>query len=167
MKNWQIFPSTAQLRQLPLQLSMIIPPQWEDRNGHVNVQFYQALYELGSYQVLEDVDVGKHYLEAQGYGMFDLEHHLHYRAEILVGERVSTYNRVLERNDKRFHGMYFIVNDSRDALACTLEYITSGVDLGARRMTPFPPELAQGIDRQIEQSQLLDWPAPLCGALGV
>jgi len=41
------FPGLDQIRELPVQLKMAIPPEWEDRNGHVNVQFYLALYELG------------------------------------------------------------------------------------------------------------------------
>ena len=161
------FPTVAQVRQLPLQFSKVIPADWEDRNGHVNVQFYQSLYELGGYQVLEEVDIDESYLQQHGYGMFDLEHHLHYRAEVLVGEKVSTYNRILGRNDKRFHGMYFIVHDSRNQLACTLEYITAGVDLQARRTAPFPELLRRGVEKQWEKHSSLDWAAPVCGALGV
>ena len=31
------FPPVEQIRQLPVQLDMEVPPDWEDRNGHVNV----------------------------------------------------------------------------------------------------------------------------------
>ena len=53
----KIFPDIEQLRELPSQLAMAIPPEWEDRNGHVNVQFYLALYELGGWVVLEEVGI--------------------------------------------------------------------------------------------------------------
>lgn len=167
VKTQRIFPTAAQVRQLPLQFSMTVPPHWQDRNGHVNVQFYQTLYELGAYQVLEEVDAGKSCLLQHDFGLFDLEHHLYYRAEILVGDKVSTYNRILGRNEKRFHGMYLIVNDSRDQLACTLEYITAGVALQDRRMAAFPGKLKQGIDEQMARQRQLDWAAPVCGAMGV
>jgi hypothetical protein len=49
------FPGLDQIRELPVQLTMTIPPEWEDRNGHVNVQVYLALYELGGWVVLEEV----------------------------------------------------------------------------------------------------------------
>ena len=150
-----------------MQLSKIVPPEWKDRNGHVNVQFYQKLYELGGYQVLEEVGIGESYLQAHNFGMFDLEHHLHYRSELLIGAAVNTYNRILNRNDKRFHGMYFIVDASRDELAGTLEYITSGVDLRTRRMCPFPDKLSRGIEKQLGKHRLLDWAAPVCGVMGV
>jgi len=148
---------------------MIIPAEWEDRNGHVNVQYYQTLYELGGYQVLEEVEVdaGEACLQEYGFGLFDLEHHLHYRSEIMVGDRVSTYNRIVECNDKRFHGMYFIIDDNRDELACTLEYITAGVDLRARRTAPFPEKIRRGIELQFEKHRHLQWAVPICGAMRV
>jgi len=161
------FPSIEQVRQLPVQLKMAIPEEWEDRNGHVNVQYYQSLYELGGYQVLEDVGIDDAYLQTNNIGMFDLEHHLFYRAEILVGDEVSCYNRILARGNKRFHGMYFIVNDSRESLACTLEYITTCINLGLRRTMPFPPEMCAAIDRQLSDHFMLEWAAPMCGALAI
>jgi len=161
------FPTLEQVRQLPVHLSMTVPPEWEDRNGHVNVQYYQALYELGGYQVLEDMNVGDAYLQATNFGLFDLEHHLHYRAEIMVGDQVSCYNRILTRNEKRFHGMYFIVNDSRESLACTVEYITAGIALGLRRTALFPPELNRSVEQLCIRHQQLEWPTPTCGVLKI
>jgi len=150
-----------------MQLSMDVPPEWQDRNGHVNVQYYLTLYEAGGYQVLGDVGIDEAYLDTHHFGLFDLEHHLHYRSEILVGDRVSTFNRILHGNAKRFHGMYFIVNDSRDALACTLEYMTAGVDLRSRRTALFPHQIQQGIELLIEKHRLLQWTAPVCGTMAV
>ena len=159
------FPDVGQVRQLPVHLTMNVPPEWEDCNGHVNVQYYLRLYDLGACQVLTEVDVGDAYLAAQELGIFDFEHHIYYRAEILVGQQVSTYNRVLRANEKRFHGMYFIVNDTVDRLACTIEYISAGVDLKQRRATVFPPDLHRGIQQQLARHQQLDWDAPICGTM--
>jgi acyl-CoA thioester hydrolase len=159
------FPGLDQIRELPVQLEMAIPPEWEDRNGHVNVQFYLALFELGGWDVLEDVGIDETWLEQRKFSQFDLEHHLHYRAEIWVGDQVSTYNRILGRSDKRFHGMYLIVNETRNRLAATVEYITAGVDMRTRRIAPFPEELASGLDVLIEKHQGLSWKTPVCGLM--
>jgi acyl-CoA thioester hydrolase len=165
--NRRSFPSLEQVRQLPHQLGMSVPPDWEDRNGHVNVQYYLKLYELGGYEILEDADLGGNYLEQNQYGLFDFENHLSFRAEIHVGDRVSTYNRLLAMNHKRFHGMYLIVNDTRKQLACTVEYVTGGVDLRNRRTAVFPDAFYQGLQRQLKRHQALDWPAPVCGAISI
>ena len=78
---------------------------------------------------------------------------------------MSTYNRVLGRRDRRFHGIYFVLNDSRDRLAATLEYVTAGIDMERRRMAPFPEDLASGLDRLIEKHRRLGWQPPLCGIM--
>ena len=38
------FPSVAQVRELNILAEHTIPKEWEDQNGHVNVQHYQTLY---------------------------------------------------------------------------------------------------------------------------
>lgn len=160
-----VYPKIEQLRELPVQLSMAIPPQWEDRNGHVNVQFYLALYELGGWVVLEEIGVDEAWFSRHQVSQFDLEHHLNYRAELKVGDRVSTYSRVLGRSERRFHGMYFIVNETSRRLAATLEYITASVDMTTRRTAPFQSELANGLDRLVEKHKELSWPAPVSGTM--
>lgn len=161
----RIYPTIEQVRQLRLKMSMTVPPDWEDRNGHVNVQFYLTMYERAEMTLLEDIGVTDDYLQAANLGMFDLENHLNYRAEILSGDQISCYNRILAANTKCFHGMFFVVNDSRDSLACTLEYVTAAVNLGLRRIVLFPPEIALGLKRRLARDQELGWPAPVCGAM--
>lgn len=162
-----MFPTVAQVRELPVQHRYTIPEDWRDRNGHVNVQYYLRLYDLGGYEILEDTDLNEKLLLAQGIGLFDLEHHIRFRSEVMVGEEVSGYNRLLGITGTRFHGMYFIVNDTRERLACTIEYLSACVDLAARRFAPFPPQMKQGMDELLAAHQALSWSAPVCGAMGV
>ena len=159
------FPTVAQVRELPLQHRYTIPADWRDRNGHVNVQYYLRLYDLGGYEILDGTEVSEQFLLSQGFGLFDLEHHICFRSEVLVGDIVTGYNRLLGINDKRFHGMYFIVNETQDRLACTVEYLSAGVDLKARRSAPFPALMKHGMDTLLVSHQALSWPAPVCGSM--
>lgn len=161
----RVFPRPEQVRQLPLQLQLEVPADWEDRNGHVGVQYFQALFAMGAWRVLEEFGVDEKWFDRQQRSQFDLEHHLFYRSEIHAGDTVSTFNRVLGRSDRRFHGIYLVVNDSTDRLAATLEYITAGIDMKRRRMASFPGDLAEGLDGLIEKHQALTWPAPACGVM--
>ena len=159
------FPTLDQVRELPVQLDHVIPPEWEDRNGHVNVQFYLTLFEMGGWKILEDNGFDETWMQRSQYSFFDLEHHLRYLAEIGVGDRVTTYNRVVGQSDKRFHGLYLIVNESRGRLACLLEYISAGVDMRARRTASMPPDLSDGMARLHAEHQKLSWTPPLCGIM--
>lgn len=159
------FPRPGQVRQLPVQLARTIPAEWEDRNGHVGVQYFQALFAEGAWRVLEPIGVDADWFRRHRRSQFDLEHHLHYRAELHAGDAVSCYNRVVARSERRFHGIFLVVNDSSDRLAATLEYVTAGIDMQSRRMAAFPDELARGLDRLIDEHARLDWAPPLCGVL--
>lgn len=159
------FPTPEDLRQLPVQLEYVIPPEWEDRNGHVNVQFYLALFELGGWKVLEEIGVDEDWFRRKRYSFFDLEHHLFYLAEIGIGDTVTTYNRIVGRSERRFHGYYLIVNETRGRLAGTLEYISAGIDMDRRRIADMPAELSSGLDRLLEQHQRLAWQPRLCGVM--
>ena len=159
------FPTLPQVRELPVQLDFVIPPEWEDRNGHVNVQFYLALFELGGWKVLEAFSVDDDWLQRHAYSFFDLEHHLHYLAEIGIGDRVTTYNRVVGTSAKRFHGLYLIVNETRGRLAGVLEYISNGVDMNLRRTAVMPAELSRGLEGLYREHQRLSWVPPLCGIM--
>ena len=166
MKNRpRVFPRPEQVRELPLQLQMEVPPEWEDRNGHVGVQYFQALFAMGAWRVLEEIGVDEDWFRRNQRSQFDVEHHLFYRSEIHVGDQVSTYNRVLGKSDRRFHGMYLVINDSTDRLAATLEYITVGVDMNRRRMAAFPEDLSCGLDRLVEKHLKLAWDVPVCGLM--
>jgi len=161
----QSFPEPGQLAGLPVQFAGVIPPEWEDRNGHVNVQYYVTLYELGGWAIFDEADIDEDWFERRDIGVFDLEHHIRYRSELLTGDEVITYNRVLSRNEKSFHGMYFIVNQTRNRLAATLEYVSACVDMRTRRMAPFPQPLAGVLDRLLEKHRQLGWTAPVCGLM--
>lgn len=167
MNQPRTFPTPDQVRDLPLQMHMKVPPAWEDRNGHAGVCRYLELYQLGAWNVLHEIGVDRAWFEQQECSQFDLEHHLHFRAELHVGDSVSTYNRVVGKSDRCFHGMYFIVNDNSNRLACTVEFITAQIDMRTRRMTAFPEPLSSGLDRLYQKHEVLSWPAPLCGSMKI
>jgi acyl-CoA thioesterase FadM len=81
----QSIPTVEQLRELPLQLQMKVPSEWEDRNGHVGVKHFLELYQLGAWYVLHEIGVDEAWFKQHQFSQFDLEHHAHYLSEIRVG----------------------------------------------------------------------------------
>jgi len=163
----KIQPAFESILELPDLLSKQVPAEWEDHNGHVNFSYYTALIELAGWPLLHRLGLDEAYFLERRKGLFDLEHHLYYLAEIHVGDTVSVHSRLLERNEKRLHGMMFVVNRSRRQLSCTQEYITSGADLDNRRSAPFPADIATRLDKAIQQQASLNWRAPVCGLMSV
>ncbi len=161
------FPSFEQVQALDSLYEHTITEDWLDQNGHVNIQYYQTLYDLSGWSMLERLGIDESYFTVQKRGLFDLEHHVFYLSELSVGDRVSVHGLFLDRNNKRMHGMVFITNLSKKVLACTLEFMASGANLETRRSDDFPPDVASRLDVMIAEDKAVGWPAPICGVMSV
>ncbi len=158
-------PTVAQVSELPSLMEKVIPPEWQDLNGHVNVRHYLELCDAASWPRLAEFGLDAQAFLERREGLFDLEHHLWYLAELHVGDTVTVHWRFVNRTAKRFHGVMFIVNRTRDQLASVFEYVSTGADLDARRTAPLPPAFAAQLDRLIAEHGQLRWPAPVCGVM--
>ena len=160
-------PTYAQVTQLPAQIERVVPPEFIDQNGHMNIGRY---LELGAVALWErckdDLGMSAGYVRDRGLSNFTAEHHLLYVAEILEGEQVGVHVRLVERSDKALHSVSLIVNQTRQQLACVMETTLIHIDLGTRRPVPFPDDVAPLIDAGLKADNL-DWPAPLSGSMGV
>ncbi|RLQ21966.1 thioesterase [Seongchinamella sediminis] len=165
MKQKTAHPAITEIGELPADVTMTVPPEWEDRNGHVNVQYYLTLYELGGWQMLEQLGIDESCLSEQRVSIFDLEHHITYLAEIRVGDVVSVHNRMLSRNSKLFQGMFFVVNVTRQQLAATIEYLSICIDMDQRRASAFPEEISGRLDELHARHSSMGWSVPVSGLM--
>lgn len=161
----RIHTTLSEIRQLDRVYELTIPSSFLDENQHVNVQFYVHLVERGLGEIFQRVGLGESYAAADKIGNFALEQHIRYLAEILVNERVSVHIRLVELSPKRAYFMGFLVNDSREQLAATVEVVMMNVDVARRRGTPFPSAAKAELDALLAKHQKLPWPAPVCGVM--
>ncbi len=160
-----VMPTVEQVQALPLLLRKVIPPEYEDMNGHMNIQHYLGLYDEAGMPFFAQFGMDDSYFSVDRKGIFDLEHHLFYLAEIHIGDTVTVHSRLIARTEKRLHGIWFIVNETRNQVSNSFEYVTSHADLEKRRTAPFPLALAKQFDAVIAEQSLLDWDAPVCGIM--
>ncbi|MCY4464716.1 MAG: thioesterase family protein [Chloroflexi bacterium] len=161
----RIITKLCEIRQLELAHRQTIPASYLDENQHVNVQYYVHLVEKGLVAVFAQAGLGEIYAAADEYGNFALEQHIRYQAEILLDEQVSVYIRLLELTQKRGYFMGFIINDSREQLACTVELVQMNVDISQRRGAPYPPAGWAALQALHARHAALDWQAPVCGVM--
>lgn len=144
----------------------VIPPEYEDENGHMNMRWYLAIFDDAGYPLAASLGLTPEFHAQHGTGGFDLEHHLHYLSEVAVGDTVAIYARLLGRSAKRIHYMMFMVNETRGALAATFECVNSFADLTVRRTAPYPEKISRQIDALLAEHSRLGWEAPVCGVMG-
>jgi acyl-CoA thioester hydrolase len=161
-------PAVEQVAALePASLRVVVPASWADANGHMNMRWYVALFDDAGDELHDRIGLTPAFHQQHQTGTVDLEHHTHFLNEVMPGDAVAVYSRLVARSAKRVHYLMFLVNQSRGKLAAIFECMNAFLDLNSRKTAPFPPDITAGIDRWLEHDIGLDWPAPVCGAMQV
>jgi acyl-CoA thioester hydrolase len=124
-----------------------VVPEWIDYNGHMNVAYYIKAFEIGIDSYKAVVGLTLDYIERTGRSTVALESHVTYQQEAHLGERLRIETRILDCDGKRVHVYQEIYRDT--ALLATQETLAISFDTGARRASPFAPEVAANYQRLI------------------
>jgi len=149
----------------PACLRMTVPETYRDENGHMNVRWYAMIFDEASDTLHERLGLTPKFHKANGTGTMDLENHFSYLHEVMAGDRLAIFARLVARSAKRLHYLMFMVDETRGSLSAIFECINAFVDLKLRKTAPFPPEAAAKIDVGVTAGAALDWPPPVCGAM--
>jgi acyl-CoA thioester hydrolase len=155
------------LTSLPVTNHKVIPADYIDIMGHMNVMWYIHIFDYATRSLFDSFGFGEDYVERTGNGSFALESYVRYLTEVREGQAVTVRSRVLDRSEKTIHFIHFMIQDGDGTLAATTEVLGAHADLNRRMITPFPPEVLYRLDPIIEKHQRLDWKAPVCGFIGV
>lgn len=162
-----IVPSYEQLDSLPRHLERVVPAEFIDENGHMNIGRY---FELSStamwHRCQHELGMPASYIEERGLSTFTAEQHLTYHGEMREGDDVSVRIRLVARSTKVLHAVCLVVDDTSRRLACTMEATMIHMDMRQRRPVEFPPDVADLIDEALRADER-PWPAPLSGSMGV
>ena len=120
-------------------------PDWIDYNGHMNLAYYTVLFDQATDLLFDELDLGLAYRQTRKLGTFVAETHNLYEHELLVGAQVRVATQIVGFDDKRLHlGHEMFALDGGHRCA-TQELMFLHVDLEARRVSPFPPDLHRRI----------------------
>lgn len=158
-------PTFDQVLDLPLALSRVITTEYADDNGHMNVRHYVGIFDDAEWEFYDQMGMGYAAAQQGMGGVFMLEQQVTYRREVLVGDEVAVHVRVLERTDKVMHSIAYLINHTRREVSAAMEGLECWVGYDSRRISAFPAEGGQALDRLIEQAAELDWQPELCGSL--
>ncbi|MFC0531466.1 thioesterase family protein [Phytohabitans kaempferiae] len=145
-------PAFTTASQLPAPLRLVIPPEFEDANEHMNVSHYFSLQTKAVRWLMERLGFGADYRERHGHTLFTVEHRLRYLAEVKVGDEVSVHPALRVRTDKLLRGTSLLLNRSRNQISNTLDFDILHINLETRRPSPLSPELARVADEHIARA---------------
>lgn len=115
---------------------------WEcDVNGHMNVRFYVAKFDEGTWQFMAQIGASRAELARRDCGPMAVSQNIAYKRELVPGDTVVVHTALeaLGKTSCRFrHTMIDIANDE---VVAEMEIVGVFVDLAARKAMPLWPEL--------------------------
>jgi acyl-CoA thioester hydrolase len=160
--------TAEQIRQLgPPCFETVARAEWTDRNEHVNIRYFVAVFDDAGDAFYPAVGLGDAEHRNRLSGTMDLEHHTHFLREVRPGDRLAVYLRIAGVGQKRFHYVMFLMNESTGELASLFECVNTFVDLARRRSAPWPEDVRTALQSLLDRHNGLPWAAPLCGSMSV
>ncbi len=125
---------------------MRVEPAWIDYNGHLNMAYYNVLFDRAVDEAFELLGCGADYV-TRGFSTFTAEVHVRYLRELHAGDPVRVTFQLLGHDSKRMHYFEQLFHASEGWVSATSENMSLHVDMTAKKAAPFPPAIAARLAR--------------------
>ncbi len=146
---------------------MQIEPQWIDYNGHLNMAYYNVLFDRAIDELWLKLGIGPAYMKARNNSTFTAECHVRYVREIHLGDPAQVSVLLVAADDKRLHTFQELRHATEGWLSATSENMSLHIDMTARRVAPFPPDIAANVKAQAEAHRRVPRPEGIGRSIGM
>jgi acyl-CoA thioester hydrolase len=126
---------------------MRVEPGWIDHNSHLNMAYYNVLFDRAVDEVYEVLGLGLNYVETTGHSTFTAEVHVRYLRELHAGDPVRVSLQLLDFDAKRLHYFEQLMHAEAGWLSATSENMALHVDMAARKTAAFGDAVAARLRR--------------------
>jgi acyl-CoA thioester hydrolase len=137
---------------------MRVEPQWIDFNGHLNMAYYNVLFDRAVDEVYELIGLGPAYLKQHGHSTMVAEMHVRYLRELHDGDSVRVSVQLLACDAKRVQLFEQLLHATENWVSATCETMTLHVDMAAKKVAPFPDSVMRLIERMKTAHAVLPLP---------
>ena len=145
------------MTDLPRSRPMVVRPEWIDFNGHLNMAYYNVLFDQAVDEIYEDLGFGPAYRKT-GFTTYVVEFHVCYLRELHEGDRVSVTLQLIDFDEKRFHLFQELWHED-GWCAATGEGLTLHIDQSGPRVAPMPAHILANLQALKDRTAHLPLPA--------
>lgn len=124
---------------------LVVEDQWIDYNGHLNMAYYNVLFDRGSDDAFDQLGIGANYAATRKLTTYAAEVHICYIRELHAGDRVRVSMRILDHDEKRIH-FFQELHHVDGWLSATSEVLTLHVDMAGPKVVPWPADILANIE---------------------
>jgi acyl-CoA thioester hydrolase len=121
---------------------MRVEPAWIDYNGHLNMAYYNVLFDRAVDEVLELIGCGADYVKTRRHSLFTAEVHVRYLRELRAADPVRVTFQLLAFDAKRVHFFEQLFHAHEGWVSATSENMALHVDMAAGKTAAFPSDVA-------------------------
>jgi len=122
---------------------MRVEQGWIDYNGHLNMAYYNVLFDRAVDEVYEVLGLGLSYVETTKHSTFTAEVHVRYLRELLVDAPVRVTFQLLGFDQKRMHYFEQLFHAKEGWLSATSENMALNVNMVAKKTAAFPDHVME------------------------
>jgi acyl-CoA thioester hydrolase len=137
--------------------AMTVEPAWIDHNGHLNMAYYNVLFDRAVDEAFELLGCGYDYVK-RGFSTFTAEVHVRYLRELHAGDPVRVTFQLLDYDTKRMHYFEQLFHAAEGWVSATSENMSLHVDMATKKTAAFPPEIAACLARMKASHAMLPVP---------
>lgn len=150
-------------------LSSVMPiePAWIDYNGHLNMAYYNVMFDRAIDQLWAALGIGAAYMKERNGSTFTAECHVRYLREIHLGDPVVIAVWLIAADEKRLHTFEELRHADEGWVSATSENMSVHIDMTRRKVAPFPDDIRARIDDVAAVHARLARPDGLGRAIGM
>jgi acyl-CoA thioester hydrolase len=122
---------------------MRVEPSWIDYNGHLNMAYYNVLFDRAVDEVFELLGCGIDYVKKRQMSFFTAEVHLRYLRELKAEDPVRVTVQLLDYDSKRLHYFEQLFHAEEGWVSATSENMSLHVDMAAKKTAPFSADISK------------------------
>jgi acyl-CoA thioester hydrolase len=145
---------------------MTVEKDWIDYNGHMNMAYYNVLFDRGADEAFELMGMGPDYAKARQLTTYTAEVHVCYVRELHLGDVVAVSFQLVDHDDKRTH-FYQEIRHSDGWLAATSEVLALHIDMTGPKVAPYPPDIKAKVEAMFAAHEHLPRPERIGRSIGI
>jgi acyl-CoA thioester hydrolase len=124
---------------------MRVEPAWIDYNGHLNMAYYNVLFDRAVDEAFAVLGLGADYVRERHASTFTVECHVTYKRELALNDPVRVTLQLLDFDEKRLHFYQELRHATEFWLSATSETMHLHMDMAERKVAPFPTDILASI----------------------
>ncbi|MBC7579719.1 MAG: thioesterase family protein [Tardiphaga sp.] len=137
---------------------MRIEPDWIDYNGHLNMAYYNVLFDRAIDELWLELGIGPDYKTTRHGSTFSAECHVRYLREIHIDDPAQVSILLIAADNKRLHTFEELRHAGEGWLSATSENMHLHMNMESRKVAPFPPDIAASVHALLRAHRSLTRP---------